>query len=90
MNSQDIPEEKAEKVGKIAALVILFIAAIVIFSMMYRTFSDPGPDGKIPEYQRIKIESYCLLHKVRPQVIEINANGRMFYALDNGKRAEIR
>ena len=72
-------------------LVLLFLGiALILFCMfmVWETAERP-PQGLVPEYQRIKIEKYCAERKIRPSVIEILPNGRMFYDL-NGKRCEIK
>lgn len=82
--------EKAERVGKIAAVIILFLAFLMITWMLYCVFTVPKySPGVLPEYQKIKIEKYCRERGVRPEVIEITSAGKMTYVL-NGKRCEIK
>jgi len=84
-------EDYCIKVGQSICMFILCVAALVVACLTYNAVNRPLlQDGRVPSYQRARIESYCLLHKVRPSVVEINQNGRMFYLLDNGKRVEIR
>ena len=88
----EIPNEKTlERIGKRIALVILFIAWCMICWMLFKVFTtEPTarPPRTLPEYQEIKIEKYCQTHKIKPEIIEIEVNGRMFYIMD-GKRCEI-
>ena len=82
--------KKAEHVGKVAAIIILFIALAMIVTMIWKLCTLPPQEtGRVPEYQRIKIEQYCIRHKIRPEVVLIEANGQMSYQL-NGQRAEIK
>ena len=82
--------ERAFRVGKIAAIIILAIALAMIVFMVWKIVNLPDhQEGTVPIYQRIKIEQYCVAHKIRPQVIEIESSGRMTYMLD-GKRCEIK
>jgi len=88
----ETPNEKTlERIGKRVALVILCIAWCMICWMLFKVFTtEPTarPPRVLPEYQEIKIERYCQKHKIKPEVIEIKVNGRMFYMMD-GKRREI-
>ena len=85
-------EKKAMRVGKVVAIIILFIALAMIVTMVWKIVNLPEPEhreGTVPTYERIKIEQYCVRHKIRPEVILIESNGRMTYMLD-GKRCEIK
>ena len=88
----EIPNEKTlERIGNRIALVTLFIAWCMICWMLFKVFTtEPTarPPCALTDYQEIKIERYCQKHKIKPDVIEIEANGRMFYMMD-GKRCEI-
>jgi hypothetical protein len=64
---------------------------MIICIMLYRIFTLPGhPPRGIPDYKKAKIEKYCKERGVRPRVVEINSNGRMFYWLDDGQKCEIK
>ena len=89
MNLPD-DESDIEKLGKIAALVILSAALIMISTMLYHIFTVPErPPHALSDYRKAKIERYCMAKGVRPEIIEIEANGRMTYMMD-GKRCEIK
>ena len=82
--------EKAFRVGKIAAIIILAIALAMIVSMVWRIANLPEHrEDIVPEYQKVKIEKYMVKHRIRPSVIEIESSGKMTYILD-GKRCEIK
>ena len=73
-------------------LVLLFLGiALILFCMfiVWTTAERPHSQGVVPDYQKIKIERYCKERKIRPEIIEILPNGRMFFDL-NGKRCEIK
>ena len=44
---------------------------------------------KMLRAENVKIERYCLERNIRPEIIEILPNGRMFFDL-NGKKCEIK
>ncbi len=81
-----------KKIGQVFAILVFLAATILIAYLIFLCIV--AGDGKtprgLPTYQKIKIERYCKDRGIRPQVIEIYANGRMFYLLDNGRRAEIK
>ena len=89
MNLPD-DESDIEKLGKMIALFILIAASFIICSMLYTALTtEEHPPHALNDYRKVKIARYCMEKGVRPEVIEIEANGRMFYDL-NGARCEIR
>ena len=71
-------------------LVLLFLGiALILFCMFMVWETAERPPQGLPNHQKVKIEKYCAERKIRPAVIEILPNGRMFYEM-NGKRCEIK
>ncbi len=79
-----------DQLGKRIVVVLLVLALIVIGIMIYKVFTLMPVDRTpvLSDLQKVKIERYCKEKKVRPQVILIRWDGRMFYKMD-GKTCEI-
>ncbi|MDP2218514.1 MAG: hypothetical protein Q8J68_14650 [Methanolobus sp.] len=85
-------EKTLEKIGKRLAIIVLFIAWLMICWLLFKVFTtDPEdrPPRVLSEYQKVKIEKHCQDRKIRLEVIEIETDGRMTYLL-NGQRCEIK
>lgn len=78
-----------ERVGKIIARILLVCMAILIGYMLYQIITIEPQEQTLPMYQQIKIKRYCQERKIKPEVIEIHPNGRMFFWL-NGRKCEIK
>lgn len=85
MLNNDRSVEKLDRIGKRITVIILVGALIVIGIMLYKVFTLMPEVRDIPIWQKVKIEKYCKARKIRPGVIEIHWNGKMYYYLNNQK-----
>ena len=88
LNNSSSFAEKAERIGKIAALIILAGAFCMIAWMLYLVFASPV-DRPPSKFRRISIERSLNNMDIRPESVEIHPDGRLYYVL-NGKRYEIK
>jgi len=79
--------EKAFRVGKGAAIVILILAFCLITWMLYQVFTAPV-DPPPSKFRMISIERALGNMDIRPESVEIHPNGRLYYVMA-GKRYEI-
>ena len=80
--------KRAERVGKIAALIILAGAFCLIAWLLYRVFIAPV-DRPPSKFRRIAIERSDTSTDIRPESVEIHPDGRLYYIMA-GKRYEIK
>ncbi len=85
--------EKMEKWSKGAILVLLFLCAVIVGSMVWKIYLLPRPIPEtLQERQENKIKKYFKVRHINEKVIgliEIHYNERMFYEM-NGRKCEIK
>lgn len=80
--------EKAERIGKIWAAMLLIVAFCLILWLAFKVFAESHQEPPPSKYRGISIERALGNMDIRPESVEIHPDGRLYYIMA-GKRYEI-